>query len=116
MRLVDRKKDLLKSAGEWISSVDLENLIMAHPKVLEAAIIGVPHPKWQERPLACVVVSPGESVSADEIKAFLKDKVKAAFWIPDDIIFLKEMPKTSVGKFNKRELRKLYADNQLKSM
>jgi len=116
IRLVDRKKDLLKSAGEWISSVDLENLIMAHPKVMEAAIIGVPHPKWQERPLACVVVSPGQSVSADELKDFLKDKVKAAFWIPDEIIFLKEMPKTSVGKFNKRELRKLYADSQLKSI
>lgn len=116
IRLVDRKKDLLKSAGEWISSVDLENLIMAHPKVIEAAIIGVPHPKWQERPLACVVAAPGQSVSADEIKNFLKDKVKAAFWIPDEIIFLKEIPKTSVGKFNKRELRKLYADSQLKSM
>jgi fatty-acyl-CoA synthase len=116
VRLVDRKKDLLKSAGEWISSVDLENLIMAHPKVMEAAIIGVPHPKWQERPLACVVVTPGQSLSADELKDFLKDKVKAAFWIPDEIIFLKEMPKTSVGKFNKRELRKLYADHQLKSL
>jgi fatty-acyl-CoA synthase len=116
VRLVDRKKDLLKSAGEWISSVDLENLIMAHPKVMEAAIIGVPHPKWQERPLACVVVTPGQSLSADELKDFLKDKVKAAFWIPDEIIFLKEMPKTSVGKFNKRELRKLYADSQLKSL
>jgi fatty-acyl-CoA synthase len=116
VRLVDRKKDLLKSAGEWISSVDLENLIMAHPKVMEAAIIGVPHPKWQERPLACVVVVSGQSVSADEIKNFLKDKVKAAFWIPDEIIFLKEIPKTSVGKFNKRELRKLYADSQLKSL
>jgi len=116
VRLVDRKKDLLKSAGEWISSVDLENLIMAHPKVMEAAIIGVPHPKWQERPLACVVVTPGQSLSADELKDFLKDKVKAAFWIPDEIIFLKEIPKTSVGKFNKRELRKLYADNQLKTL
>ena len=116
VRLVDRKKDLLKSAGEWISSVDLENLIMAHPKVMEAAIIGVPHPKWQERPLACVVASPGQSVSADELKDFLKDKVKAAYWIPDEIIFLKEIPKTSVGKFNKRELRKLYADGQLKSL
>jgi fatty-acyl-CoA synthase len=116
VRLVDRKKDLLKSAGEWISSVDLENLIMAHPKVMEAAIIGVPHPKWQERPLACVVVTPGQSLSADELKDFLKDKVKAAFWIPDEIIFLKEMPKTSVGKFNKRELRKLYADHQLKTL
>jgi fatty-acyl-CoA synthase len=116
VRLVDRKKDLVKSAGEWISSMDMENLIMAHPKVMEAAIIGVPHPKWQERPLACVVVTPGESVSADELKDFLKDKVKAAFWIPDEIIFLKEMPKTSVGKFNKRELRKLYAEGQLKSL
>ena len=116
VRLVDRKKDLLKSAGELISSVDLENLIMAHPKVMEAAIIGVPHPKWQERPLACVVVTPGQSLSADELKDFLKDKVKAAFWIPDEIIFLKEMPKTSVGKFNKRELRKLYADHQLKTL
>ena len=116
VRLVDRKKDLVKSAGEWISSVDLENLIMAHPKVLEAAIIGVPHPKWQERPLACIAVTPGQKVTADELKDFLKDKVKAAFWIPDEIIFLKEIPKTSVGKFNKRELRQLYADGKLKSL
>ena len=116
VRLVDRKKDLVKSAGEWISSVDMENLIMAHPKVMEAAIIGVPHPKWQERPLACVVVTQGQSLSVEELKEFLKDKVKAAFWIPDEIIFLKEIPKTSVGKFNKRELRKLYADSQLKSL
>ena len=116
VRLVDRKKDLLKSAGEWISSVDLENLIMSHPKVMEAAIIGVPHPKWQERPLACIAVVPGQSVTADELKDFLKDKVKTAFWIPDEIIFLKEIPKTSVGKFNKRELRQLYADGKLKSL
>ncbi|HOJ13139.1 MAG TPA: AMP-binding protein, partial [Deltaproteobacteria bacterium] len=113
IRLVDRKKDLVKSAGEWISSVDLENLIMAHPKVLEAAIIGVPHPKWQERPLACIVCSPGQSLTADEIKDFLKDKVKASWWIPDEIIFLPELPKTSVGKFNKRELRRLYAEGLL---
>jgi fatty-acyl-CoA synthase len=116
MRLVDRKKDLLKSAGEWISSVDLENMIMAHPKVMEAAIIGVPHPKWQERPLACVVATPGQSVTAEELKDFLKDKVKAAWWVPDEFIFLPAIPKTSVGKFNKRELRQLYADGQLKSM
>ncbi len=112
MRLVDRKKDLVKSAGEWISSVDLENLIMAHPKVMEAAIIGVPHPKWQERPLACVVASPGQSVNADELKDFLKD----SWWIPDEFIILPELPKTSVGKFNKRELRRLYAEGQLKSL
>lgn len=116
LRIVDRKKDLVKSAGEWISSVDLENLIMSNPKVMEAAIIGVPHPKWQERPLACVVVAEGQSLTVDELKEFLKDRVKASFWIPDEIIFLKEIPKTSVGKFNKRELRKLYADKKLISL
>lgn len=113
VRLVDRTKDLVKSAGEWISSVDLENLIMGHPKVMEAAIIGVPHPKWQERPFACVTVVSGQSVTADELKEFLKDKVKASWWIPDDFVFLPEIPKTSVGKFNKRELRRLYAEGQL---
>ncbi len=113
VRLVDRTKDLVKSAGEWISSVDLENLIMSHPKVMEAAIIGVPHPKWQERPFACVTVVSGQSVTPDELKEFLKDKVKASWWIPDDFVFLPEIPKTSVGKFNKRELRRLYAEGQL---
>lgn len=116
VRLVDRKKDLIKSAGEWISSVDLENLIMGHPKVQEAAIIGVPHPKWQERPLACVAIAPGQSVHADELRDFLKDKVKAVWWIPDEFIFLAEIPKTSVGKFNKRELRRLYTEGRLTSL
>ena len=116
VRLVDRKKDLVKSAGEWISSVDLENLIMSHPKVMEAAIIGVPHPKWQERPLACIVTSPGQKVTIDELKDFLKDKVKASWWIPDEFIFLAEIPKTSVMKFNKRELRRLYSEGKLKSL
>ncbi|HHO75841.1 MAG TPA: fatty-acid--CoA ligase [Deltaproteobacteria bacterium] len=116
VRLVDRTKDLIKSAGEWISSVDLENTIMAHPDVMEAAIIGVPHPKWQERPLACVTAYPGRTVSADDIREFLGDKVKASWWIPGDVIFLPEIPKTSVGKFNKRELRRLYADGELKSL
>lgn len=113
IRLVDRTKDLVKSAGEWISSVDLENLIMGHPKVAEAAIIGVPHPKWQERPLACVTVASGQVVGTDELKDFLKDKVKASWWIPDNFVFLPEIPKTSVGKFNKRELRRMYADGEL---
>jgi fatty-acyl-CoA synthase len=89
---------------------------MAHPKVMEAAIIGVPHPKWQERPLACIAVVPGQSVTAEEIREFLKDKVKAVWWIPDEFVFLSEIPKTSVGKFNKRELRKLFAEGQLKSI
>jgi fatty-acyl-CoA synthase len=113
IRLVDRTRDLVKSAGEWISSVDLENLIMEHPGVAEAAIIGVPHPKWQERPLACVSVLEGQSVTADDLKAFLKDKVRASWWIPDDFVFLAALPKTSVGKFDKRELRRLYAEGEL---
>lgn len=113
IRLVDRTRDLVKSAGEWISSVDLENLIMEHPGVAEAAIIGVPHPKWQERPLACVSVVDGQSVTADDLKAFLKDRVRASWWIPDDFVFLPGIPKTSVGKFDKRELRRLYAEGEI---
>jgi len=115
VRIVDRTKDLVKSGGEWISSVDLENTIMAHPKVMEAAIIGIPDPKWQERPLGCVVPVPGETVTADELKQFLKDKVKASWWIPDEFVFLDQIPKTSVGKFNKRELRDMYASGKLKT-
>jgi len=114
VRLVDRTKDMLKSGGEWISSVDLEDAIMAHPKVLEAAVIGIPHPKWQERPLACVVPVPGETVTADELKEFLQDKVKVSWWIPDEFVFLDGIPKTSVGKFNKIDLRKMYATGELK--
>jgi len=113
VRIVDRTKDLVKSGGEWISSVDLENMIMAHPKVMEAAVIGIPDPKWQERPFACVVPTPGESVNAEGVKEFLKDKVKAAWWIPDKIVFLDQIPKTSVGKFNKRELRDMYASGKI---
>jgi len=116
VRLVDRTRDLVKSGGEWISSVDLENLIMAHPAVSEAAVIGIPHSKWVERPLGCVVLKPGQSVTEEELRTFLKDKVKASWWIPDEFIILPELPKTSVGKFNKRELRRLYAEGQLKSL
>jgi fatty-acyl-CoA synthase len=104
--LVDRVKDMIKSAGEWISSIDLENIIMRHPKVLEAAVIGIPHPKWQERPCACVVVRPGqEDLRKEDIIEFLQDKV-AKWWLPEEVVFLKEIPKTSVGKFSKKELRK----------
>jgi len=87
---------------------------MAHPKVLEAAVIGIPHPKWQERPLACVVPLPGETVTADELKEFLRDKVKVSWWIPDEFVFMDGIPKTSVGKFNKIDLRKMYATGELK--
>ena len=112
MRIVDRTKDVVKSGGEWISSVELENEIMAHPAVAEAAVIGVKHPKWSERPLACVVVKPGEEVTKDEILEFLRGRV-ADWWLPDDIVFIDEIPKTSVGKFSKKDLRERFADHQL---
>ncbi|RMF87363.1 MAG: fatty-acid--CoA ligase [Nitrospinota bacterium] len=114
IQIVDRVKDLVKSGGEWISSVDLETAIMAHPKVLEAAVIAIPHPKWQERPLACVVPKPeyrGE-LSKEEILAFLQDKF-ARWWLPDDVVFIAEIPKTSVGKFDKKVLRQQFANYTL---
>ena len=106
--IVDRMKDVIKSGGEWISSVDLENAIMAHPAVAEAAVVGVEHSKWQERPLACVVVKAGQSVSNEEVIAHLKGKF-ASWWMPDDVVFIDEVPKTSVGKFDKKVLRERYA-------
>jgi fatty-acyl-CoA synthase len=109
IRLVDRTKDLIKSGGEWISSVELENELMAHPKISEAAVIGVPHPRWAERPLACVVPAAGEDPTKDEIVAYLTDKV-AKWQLPDDIVFIDEVPKTSVGKFSKKTLRDRFAD------
>ena len=110
--LVDRTKDLVKSGGEWISSAELENEIMAHPKVAEAAVIGVAHPKWTERPLACVVPCEGETVSRDEILDFLDGRV-ATWWLPDDVVTVDEIPKTSVGKFSKKTLRERFADYEL---
>jgi fatty-acyl-CoA synthase len=112
IRLVDRTKDVVKSGGEWISSVELENEIMAHPKVAEAAVIGVHHPKWQERPLACVVVADGEELTRDEVVAFLDGRV-ASWWVPDDVVFIDEVPKTSVGKFSKKDLRERFAGYEL---
>jgi len=112
MRIVDRTKDVVKSGGEWISSVELENEIMAHPKVAEAAVIGVRHPKWSERPLACVVVRPGEELTREEVLEFLDGRV-AKWWLPDDVVFIDEVPKTSVGKFSKKTLRERFADHTL---
>ena len=112
IRLVDRTKDVVKSGGEWISSVELENEIMGHPKVAEAAVIGVPHPKWSERPLACVVVKPGEVLTKDEIVTYLEGRI-AKWWMPDDIVFIEEVPKTSVGKFSKKDLRERFRDYEL---
>jgi fatty-acyl-CoA synthase len=112
IRLVDRTKDMIKSGGEWISSVDLENAIMGHPKVAEAAVIGVDHPRWFERPLACVVVKPGEELTKEEVLAFLEGRV-AKWWLPDDVAFIDEVPKTSVGKFSKKDLRDKFAGYEL---
>ena len=112
VRIVDRTKDVVKSGGEWISSVELENEIMAHPRVAEAAVIGVPHPKWSERPLACVVVKPGEELTKAEVIDFLDGRV-AKWWLPDDVVFIDEVPKTSVGKFSKKDLRDRFGDHRL---
>jgi len=116
IQIMDRTKDLVKSGGEWISSVDLENAIMAHPKVMEAAVIAVPHPKWQERPVAAVAPFPQfrGKISKEEILDFLKDRV-AKWWLPDDVVFIEAVPKTSVGKFNKRALREQFKDYSLPS-
>ncbi len=107
-RLVDRTKDLIKSGGEWIGSVELENEIMAHPKVAEAAVIAIPSEKWVERPLACVVVKPGETLTAEEVIEHLRPRV-AKWWLPDAVEFIDEVPKTSVGKFSKKTLRDKFA-------
>ena len=114
IQIMDRTKDLVKSGGEWISSVDLENAIMAHPKVMEAAVIAVAHPKWQERPVAAVALFPQfrGQVTKEEILDFLKDRV-AKWWLPDDVVFIEAVPKTSVGKFNKRALREQFKDYSL---
>ncbi len=110
IQLVDRTKDLVKSGGEWISSVELESLIMGHPKVLEACVIGVPHPRWSERPVACVVAKPDYEgqISKEEIIDYLRPHV-ARWWLPDDVLFIDAIPKTSVGKFDKKVLRSRYA-------
>ncbi len=106
IQIVDRTKDLVKSGGEWISSVELESAIMGHPKVLEAAVVGIPHPKWQERPVAYVVPKPEYKglLSQEEILEFLKPLV-AKWWLPDEVRFIDEIPKTSVGKFDKKVIR-----------
>jgi fatty-acyl-CoA synthase len=104
VKIVDRTKDVIKSGGEWISSVDLENALMAHDAVFEAAVVAVPHPKWQERPIACVVLKEGKTVTKEELYDFLRPQF-TKWWLPDDIVFMKEIPKTSVGKFLKQKLR-----------
>jgi fatty-acyl-CoA synthase len=110
--LTDRAKDVIKSGGEWISSVELENALMAHPAVLEAAVVGVPDEKWSERPLASVVVKEGAQVTPDELRAFLGERV-ARWQLPERWAFIEAVPKTSVGKFDKKVLRARYAEGAL---
>jgi fatty-acyl-CoA synthase len=107
--ITDRAKDVIKSGGEWISSLDLENEIMAHPSVAEAAVIGVKHVKWQERPLAVVVARPGAEVTKEDILGFLEERV-AKWWLPDEVVFVDELPKTGTGKFDKKVVRDQYSD------
>jgi len=109
LRIVDRGKDMIKSGGEWISSVDLENALMGHPDIREAAVIAVPHPKWDERPLAVVVAKPGAKVTSDELREFLAPKF-AKWQLPDAFVFADEIPRTSVGKFMKIKLRQQFAN------
>jgi fatty-acyl-CoA synthase len=109
VKLMDRTKDLIKSGGEWISSVEIENELMAHPKIREAAVIGVAHPRWSERPLACVVLEDGATLTKDEVIDYLRPTL-AKWQLPDDVVFIDEVPKTSVGKFSKKTLRDRFAD------
>ena len=104
VELIDRSKDVIKSGGEWISSVDLENALICHPAVSEAAVIGIPHPKWQERPVAVIVTKDGMPVQAEELREFLSAKF-LKWQLPDAFVFANEIPRTSVGKFLKAELR-----------
>jgi fatty-acyl-CoA synthase len=107
IQLTDRVADLIKSGGEWIASQELENALMGHPAVREAAVIGVPHPKWSERPLAAIVLKEGKAVTAEELREFLAPRF-AKFWLPDAFVFVDAIPRTSAGKFKKSELRDQY--------
>jgi fatty-acyl-CoA synthase len=109
IRITDRAKDVIKSGGEWISSLDVENAIMAHPSVMEATVVGLKHPKWQERPAAFIVPKPGTDLTPDEVREFLEPRV-AHWWMPDEIIFIEAIPKTGTGKFDKKVVRDRYAD------
>jgi fatty-acyl-CoA synthase len=112
MAITDRTKDVIKSGGEWISSIDVENTAMGHEGIAEAAVIGVPHPKWTERPLLIVIRAEGAELTGEEILAWLDGKI-AKWWIPDDVVFVDEIPHTATGKIKKIELRKQFADYEL---
>jgi fatty-acyl-CoA synthase len=112
IQIKDRSKDVIKSGGEWISSVELENALMAHPAVAEAAVIAIPNEKWSERPLAVVVLKDGATATADELRDFLARCAFAKWWLPERFEFVAEIPKTAVGKFKKTALREQFAQQQ----
>jgi fatty-acyl-CoA synthase len=112
MAITDRAKDVIKSGGEWISSIEIENIAVGHPKVAEAAVIGLPHAKWDERPLLIVVKKAGQEVSKDEMLKYLEGKI-AKWWMPDDVVFMEEIPHTATGKIQKRDLRDKWKDHKL---
>ena len=112
MRITDRSKDVIKSGGEWISSIDIENMAVGHPKVAEAAVIGVFHPKWDERPLLVLVMKPGETITKDEMLAYLDGKI-VKWWMPDEVVVIDEIPHTATGKIQKMTLREQFRDYKL---
>ncbi len=112
MQITDRAKDVIKSGGEWISSIEIENIAVGFDKLQEAAVIGVEHPKWDERPLLIVVKNPGVDVTKEEVMAYLDGKI-AKWWMPDDVVFVDEIPHTATGKIQKLTLRQQFADYTL---
>jgi fatty-acyl-CoA synthase len=112
VQITDRSKDVIKSGGEWISSIDLETALIGHPDVIDAAVIGVPDERWQERPLAAVVLKEGTSVTPEQLREYLAGKV-AKWWVPERWAIVPEVPKTSVGKYDKKVLRAMYGEGKL---
>ena len=111
MQITDRSKDVIKTGGEWISSIQLENIALSHDSVAEAAVIAIPHPKWDERPLLVVVARPGEQVDRDTLLAHFRGKV-ANWWIPDDVVSVDNLPYTATGKVEKKRLREQFKDHR----
>jgi fatty-acyl-CoA synthase len=112
MQITDRSRDVIKSGGEWISSIDMENIAVAHPAIQEAAVIGITHPKWDERPLVVAVKKAGQDVSREELLKFYEGKI-AKWWMPDDVVFVAELPHTATGKLSKLTLRQQLKDYRL---
>ncbi|MBL4864695.1 MAG: long-chain fatty acid--CoA ligase, partial [Rhodobiaceae bacterium] len=112
MQITDRAKDVIKSGGEWISSIELENTAVGHPDVVEAAVIGIVHPKWDERPLLIVIAKEGSNLTKEDVLGYMEGKI-AKWWMPDDVVFVDEIPHTATGKIQKLTLRQTFKDYTL---